>query len=83
MCGLEGCIEGVTGWAIGTDADAPSDSGEDAESLYRKLEVVVLPTYYTRPNEFLAVSRSAIALNGSFFTTQRMVAQYAIHAYRL
>ena len=80
---LEGCLEGITGWAIGRGADTPSDSGGDAESLYQKLEAVVLPAYYTRPAEFLAVSRSAIALNGSFFTTQRMVAQYGIHAYRL
>ncbi|MDX2057212.1 MAG: alpha-glucan family phosphorylase [Gemmatimonadales bacterium] len=80
---LEGCLEGITGWAIGADADSPSDAREDAESLYQKLEAVVLPTYYARPKEFVAVSRSAIALNGSFFTTQRMVAQYAIHAYGL
>ena len=33
---LEGCAEGVTGWAVG--ADGPDDSGPDALSLYAKLE---------------------------------------------
>ena len=41
---LEGCIEGVTGWAIGDRAD--SNALADAVSLYQKLEHVVLPLYY-------------------------------------
>jgi hypothetical protein len=34
-----------------------------------------------RPEAFAQVMRSAIALNGSFFNTQRMVLQYAYNAY--
>jgi starch phosphorylase len=38
--------------------------------------------YYGRPKAFAEVMRSAIALNGSFFNTQRMMMQYLRNAYR-
>jgi starch phosphorylase len=37
--------------------------------------------YYRDRDRFLDVMRHAIALNGSFFNTQRMVLQYALKAY--
>jgi starch phosphorylase len=81
---VEGCIEGVTGWAIGTD-DTPPDEASDgtrtAESLYDKLEQTVAPLFYANRPAFVEVMRHAIALNGSFFNTQRMVGQYAAKAY--
>ena len=81
---IEGCIEGVTGWAIGTD-DTPPDEASDwagtAQSLYEKLEQAVAPLFYANRPAFIEVMRHAIALNGSFFNTQRMVAQYAARAY--
>src|SRR5574340_82526 len=40
---IEGCIEGVTGWAIG---DAAGMADGKAQVLYDKLEQVVLPLYY-------------------------------------
>src|SRR5574340_1198027 len=40
---VEGCIEGITGWAIGDSADVSPQA--EADSLYRKLEDVVLPLY--------------------------------------
>ena len=46
------------------------------------LEKKVAPLYYKDPEGFLSVRRSAIALNGSFFTTQRMVSEYTARAYR-
>lgn len=79
---IEGHEEGVTGWSIGNTWDPETDE-RDAESLYGKLEMVVLPLYYNRPDKFANVMRSAIALNGSFFNAQRMVLQYAREAYHL
>lgn len=79
---IEGHEEGVTGWSIGNTWD-PEPDERDAESLYGKLEMVVLPLYYNRPDRFAHVMRSAIALNGSFFNAQRMVLQYAREAYHL
>ena len=78
---IEGHIEGVTGWSIGDAVNAENDSVVEARSLYDKLETVILPLYYQEPDKFAQVMRSAIALNGSFFNTQRMLFQYVRNAY--
>ncbi len=76
---IEGCFEGVTGWAIGA---ADADSGvSEAESLYDKLEGTVAPIFYGQDSRFVEVMCNAIALNGAFFNTQRMVQQYVVKAY--
>jgi starch phosphorylase len=74
---LEGNIEGVTGWAI----DGTSDRSRDAATLYDKLAEVVLPMFYKDRDRFLSIMRHAVALNGSFFNTQRMMQQYVLNAY--
>jgi starch phosphorylase len=84
---VEGNIEGVTGWAIGEahrgdpGPETPVDNAYDAESLYSKLEGVILPLYYGSRDRYLDIMRHAIAINGSFFNTQRMVQQYITDAY--
>jgi starch phosphorylase len=78
---IEGHVEGVTGWAIGERHDAGYDPLDEAGSLYDKLEHAILPLYYGRPAAYAEIRRSAIALNGSFFHTQRMVLQYVRNAY--
>lgn len=78
---IEGCLEGVTGWAIGRDDDT-ANVAEEAESLYDKLEKNVLPIYYQQ-QKYAEMMRSTLSLNGSFFNTQRMLSQYAANAYRL
>jgi starch phosphorylase len=78
---IEGHVEGVTGWAIGEGREDGGDHSSEVSSLYDKLERVVLPLFYQRPDAFAEVRRSAIALNGSFFNTQRMVFQYLRNAY--
>ena len=40
-----------------------------------------MPMYYDDRPRFVDVMRHAIALNGSFFNTQRMVQQYVVGAY--
>jgi starch phosphorylase len=77
---IEGHVEGATGWAIGSDVEAADDSQESA-SMYDKLELIVMPMFYGNPSAYVEVMRSAIALNGSFFNTQRMVSQYVSNAY--
>jgi glycogen phosphorylase len=77
---VEGHVEGVTGWSIG-GPDAEGDPSRDALDLYIKLERVILPLFYGLPFAYAEVMRSAIALNGSFFNTQRMVRQYVHNAY--
>ncbi len=76
---IEGCIEGITGWAIGTDAD--SDNGRDAATLYDKLESKVLPLYYSDQKGWTAVMKGAISRNASYFNSHRMMRRYAVEAY--
>ena len=81
---IEGCIEGVTGWAIGenrTTLEDDDDRAADAQALYDKLENVILPMFYSDRDRYVEVMRHAIALNGSFFNTERMVDQYVRKAY--
>ncbi len=81
---IEGCIEGVTGWSIGPPDGArtpPADHSNDAASLYDKLEHIVMPLYAYNRDDFIEVMRHAIALNGSFFNTHRMLQQYVLKAY--
>jgi glycogen phosphorylase len=77
---FEGCIEGKTGWAIDAGASAVHGS-QEAASLYQKLRQIIVPMFYHDRPKFIEVMRHAIALNGSFFNTQRMVQQYAQKAY--
>ena len=83
---VEGNIEGVTGWSIGEkrqgNSDAvTTDNKAEADSLYAKLEDVILPLFYKERARYLEVMQHAIAINGSFFNTQRMVQQYVTEAY--
>ncbi len=88
---IEGCLEGMTGWAIGNHHEeakfnlSPEEEQavdeSDAASLYDKLENKILPLFYQRPDEYRTIMRNSIALNGAFFTTQRMVQQYVVNAY--
>jgi starch phosphorylase len=80
---VEGHIEGVTGWAIDGDPVLPMDPENDIQALYQTLERTILPLYYGLPFAFAEVMRNAIALNGSFFNTQRMVMQYVRNAYQV
>ncbi|MFI5176386.1 MAG: alpha-glucan family phosphorylase [Terriglobia bacterium] len=80
---IEGHVEGFTGWAVGHGPGLLEDNYAEAASLYEKLELIILPMFYGRPLAFAKVMRSAIALNGSFFNTQRMVSQYVSNAYTL
>jgi starch phosphorylase len=82
---VEGHVEGVTGWAIGRDrpdsTTLPADSAAHAAALYDALEHTVLPLFYSHRDRFAEVMRHAIALNGSFFTAQRMLQEYVTKAY--
>ncbi|MDR6536790.1 alpha-glucan family phosphorylase [Variovorax soli] len=80
---LEGCIEGVTGWAVGgeTVADEADVHARDAASLYLKLDQKVLPLYHESAAGWTAVMKGAIARNGAYFSSHRMMKQYAVEAY--
>ncbi len=70
---IEGCIEGVTGWSV-----------DDANSLYDKLERVVLPLFYghgEKPVNWQGVMKGTISTNAMYFNSHRMMRRYATEAY--
>lgn len=80
---LEGCIENITGWAIGPEKteEEESDDEIDRSDLYDKLESWIMPKYYNDRDNWIRTMRSCIAINASFFNTNRMIQQYVLNAY--
>jgi glycogen phosphorylase len=75
---IEGCVDGKTGWPVGTLDGSPDNDGP---ALYAQLERIV-PRYYREPERYAEIMRYAIAINGSYFTTERMVREYITNAYQ-
>lgn len=81
---IEGHIENTTGWSIGPHPEHAPEGGDDKaeiEDMYTKLEYVIIPRYENEHDQWVRMMRSAIAINGSFFNTHRMVEQYVLNAY--
>lgn len=76
----EGCLEGVTGWAI-EDAGTPPTADNAARSLYDKLDHVILPLYASDRGRWIWMMKQSIAKIGSYFNTHRMMRRYATEAY--
>jgi starch phosphorylase len=87
---LEGHIEDVTGWKIGPrpgkswldDIEPEEEDHLDANDLYNQLENKVVPTYYHQPDKWAEIMRNAMAFNGPYFHTGRMVREYVQEAYK-
>jgi starch phosphorylase len=75
---LEACIDGVTGWSIGSEGDSPDTH---AGALLDKLENTVLPSYYDDPARWRWMMKRSIAYIASCFNSQRMMRRYASEAY--
>ena len=75
---IEGCVEGKTGWSIG--GSSPTDNGNDALSLYQKLECEALKKYYEQPQEWIRMMKACIQKNGTYFNSHRMC-RYVCEAY--
>ncbi|MDH5257026.1 MAG: alpha-glucan family phosphorylase [Gammaproteobacteria bacterium] len=82
---IEGCIEGVTGWAISDGELETNDeklkTASEANILYSKLENIIMPMYYHNRDAYIQIMKNTISFNGSFFNTERMISQYVTKAY--
>ena len=80
---IEGWIENITGWSIGSRKSNERESDDDADrrDLYNKLESWIMPKFYKDRNNWIRTMRSCIAINASFFNTNRMIQQYVLNAY--
>jgi starch phosphorylase len=77
---LEGCIEDVTGWAIGDDK-ASDQVADHARLLYSKLDDTVLPLYYGDRRRWIWMMKQSISKLGAYFNSQRMMRRYASEIY--
>ncbi len=77
---IEGCVPGVTGWAID-----PADDASDvtaAACLYHRLGEDILPLYYRDGRAaWIAVMKGAITKNASRFNSHHMLRRYVSDAY--
>jgi glycogen phosphorylase len=82
---VEGCIEGVTGWAIGP---SPKEKLEESErrhreitQLYDKLEYLIIPTFYKHRDDWIRLMKNSIGKVAYYFNSHRMMRRYASEAY--
>ncbi len=81
---IEGFVNRKTGWSIGerrSSLKLKELNKQDADNLYNKLEFRILPRYYQTPNRWRETMRHTIAINASFFNSERMLQQYIQSAY--
>jgi glycogen phosphorylase len=76
---VDAWIEGVTGWAIGDDG--PDTADGHAQSLYDKLEHVVLPLYAKDRARWIWTMKQSISKITPRFNSQTMMRRYATEAY--
>ncbi len=78
---VEGWIEDVTGWAVGTDGNGEETDEDHAASLYDKLEHKVLPLYYNDRAKWVWMMKQSMSKIGAYFNSHRMMRRYANEAY--
>lgn len=82
---MEGCIEGVTGWAIGPhprELLIESERREvELQDLYSKLEYLISPTFYTQKDQWITLMKNSIAKIAYYFQTQWVMRRYITEAY--
>jgi len=84
---IEGHIEGFTGWAIGPFPSENNVSGittdniQDAEDLYKKLELTIMPVFYNDRHTWVRIMQNAIGKNAYYFNSHRMMRRYVTEAY--
>jgi starch phosphorylase len=76
---IEACVEGDTGWGIGSEAGATATG--DAEALYRKLGETVLPMYMHERKRWVGMMKQSMSKIGAQFNSHRMMRRYASEAY--
>jgi starch phosphorylase len=82
---VEGWIEGVTGWSIGSHPDESSDVQEgyqkEVEDIYNKLEYVITPMFYNRRDDWVKMMKKTIGKIAYYFNSHRMMRRYVTEAY--
>ena len=80
----EGCIEGVTGWAIGPNNEESTAEDlelEEKHDLYGKLEYAILPMFYEQKDNWIDIMKNSIGKVANYFNSHRMMHRYITDAY--
>ncbi|MDI3496141.1 MAG: glycogen phosphorylase [Patescibacteria group bacterium] len=79
----EGYIKAKTGWAIAHSGKTNNKKQDekDANCIYNLLTEEILPTFYHKPEMWREIMRFSIAINASYFNTDRVVRDYIQNAY--
>ena len=82
---IEGCVEGLTGWAIGPSPNQWLNEEEirkrEIGDLYNKLEYLIIPKFYQQRDSWIDMMRNSIGKVAYYFNTHRMMRKYATDAY--
>ncbi len=82
---IEGCVEGVTGWAIGPPPNQAISEEEkrsrELADLYNKLEYLIIPRFYKERDNWISMMRNSIGKVAYHFNSHRMMRRYATDAY--
>jgi starch phosphorylase len=82
---VEGCIEDVTGWAIGPSPREPIGEDErrhrELEDLYNKLEYLIISTFYKKRDNWIHMMKNSIGKVAYYFNSHRMMRRYVTEAY--
>ena len=82
---IEGCVEGLTGWAIGPSPDQALSEDKrrkrEIADIYSKLEYVIIPKFYQERDSWISLMRNSIGKVAYYFNTHRMMRRYATDAY--
>jgi starch phosphorylase len=82
---IEGCVEGLTGWAIGPSPNQEISEEErrsrELADLYNKLEYLIIPRFYEERDGWISMMKNSIGKVAYYFNTHRMMRRYATDAY--
>ncbi len=82
---IEGCVEDVTGWAIGPSPKESITKDErrirELEDLYNKLEYLIIPTFYKKRDDWIHMMENSIGKVAYYFNSHRMMRRYVTEAY--
>jgi glycogen phosphorylase len=82
---IEGCVEGLTGWAIGPSPNQLLNEQEirkrELADLYNKLEYLIIPKFYQQRDAWIDLMKNSIGKVAYYFNTHRMMRRYTTDAY--
>jgi starch phosphorylase len=82
---IEGCMEGITGWAIGPSPEAIITEEErrrnEIEDLFNKLKYLIVPKYYEERDHWTEMMKNSIGKVAYYFNSDRMMRRYITDAY--